>query len=316
MVGDDGSLARSLDRQFRRRGHDHIWLRRPEELAASPGQPEELACVVAADPEAAKVTRTASQLLATPGLSAVPLEYATGLEPEQAQFRRQDEYGNTMFVSPVLLAEHSPYRIYDESLERFEQKCGLRDYLDLYQMLVSIEERRVPGDVVEFGSYKGHSGWLIGRTLETLRSGRAVHLFDTFESFPQESVGIDYFWGGTHEVHLEEVRAKMSELPAVRLVPGDFEQTVPHNAPERIALAYIDCDSYRAVGYLARTLFEDRLVPGGAMVFEDYGHPALLGCRVAVHEYFDGRGDSVRFFSQFSGLYIVVKLPADGGPVA
>jgi hypothetical protein len=45
------------------------------------------------------------------------------------------------------------------------------------------------------------------------------------------------------------------------------------------------------------------------MVFEDYGHAQLLGNRAAVHNYFDNRPGCVQFFSQFSGCYIVVKLP-------
>lgn len=305
VVGEDGPLRRSLERQLQRRGHRYRSVRAPEELSSVAEQPS---CIVAADVEAVRVTRTAQAVLSEPRLSRLPLEYATGLEPEHAQFRRQDEYADSTFISPVLLAEPSPYALYDESLGHFEQKCGLRDYLDLYQMLASIERRKVPGDVAEFGSFRGHSGWLIGKTLEGLGSSRAVMLFDTFESFPQEQTGIDYFWSGTHHVLLDEVREKMRGLPNVELVPGEFESTVPERITGQLALAYVDCDSYRAVSYVASALFEEHLSPGGVMVFEDYGHPALLGCRVAVHEYFDGRTDCVRFFSQFSGLYVVVKL--------
>lgn len=252
--------------------------------------------------------RLARRALGDAQLRSVPLEYVSGLEPEQRQFRRQDEYADHGFVSPVLLAEPSPYALYAESLERFEQKCGLRDFLDLYQMLVSVHEREVPGAVAEFGSYRGHSGWLIARSIQALGSNRAVHLFDTFERFPPETEGIDYFWSQTHQVDFDEVRAKLGELPAVRLVRGEFEDTLPRSGLGEIALAYVDCDSHRAVSYLAEALFEHHLGPGGVIVFEDYGHPALLGCRVAVHEYFDGRRDCIRFFSQFSGLYIVVKV--------
>jgi hypothetical protein len=310
VVGDHPALRRSLLRQLRRRGHRHRWFRTADEIHLSDGDAATLACLVSADLEADRITALARHALGDPRLASLPLEYATGLEPEQRQFERQDEYAHHGFVSPVLLADPSPYELYNASLQRFEQKCGLRDYLDLYQLLVSVVEREVPGEVAEFGSYKGHSGWLIGKTLESLGSDKPVNLFDMFDSFPSESTGIDYFWSGTHEVHLQEVRDRLAELPAVRLVPGEFERTLPDSGLDQLALAYVDCDSYRAVGYLARALFEDRLSPGGVIVFEDYGHPALLGCRVAVHEFFDGRSDCVRFFSQFSGLYIVVKAAA------
>jgi hypothetical protein len=308
MLGGDGALGRALSQKFERLGWGYRWIRTTGELDSASGEGALPAVVLTTDTETRPVTEAARQALAEPRLSGLPLEYVTGLEPEHRQFRRQDEYAEDIFISPVLLAEPTPYALYDDSLQHFEQKCGLRDYLDLYQLLVSIDQRGVGGDVAEFGSYKGHSGWLIGKTLEALGSTKRVHLFDTFESFPDERAGVDYFWSGTHQVRLEEVRSRLADLPAVRLVQGDFEETLPGAGLEEIALAYVDCDSYRAVAYLAPALFEERLSPGGVIVFEDYGHPALLGCRVAVHEYFDGRTDCVRFFSQFSGLYIVVKL--------
>lgn len=306
LVGRHRALRRSLERQFRRRGHPYRAVDGLDELGA--GELDGVGCVVVAEVSAGPIAQVARGALQDPRLARLPLEYATGLEPEQRQFRAQDEYADHPFVSPLLAADPSPYQLYDDSLRRFEQKCGLRDYLDLYQWLTSIEERRVRGDVAEFGSYKGHSGWLIARTLEALSSSRRLVMFDMFETFPEETAGIDYFWSGTHAVGLEEVRSKLDGMPHVELVAGEFETTVPERAPERLALAYVDCDSYRAVSYLCAELFERRLSPGGAIVFEDYGHPALLGCRLAVHEFFDGRGDCVRFFSQFSGLYCVVKL--------
>jgi O-methyltransferase len=307
MVGADGDLQRALAQKFDGLGWSYrrVATLRDLDRGTLDGPPP--SAVLATDVEARPVTEAARQALAEPRLSDLPLEYVTGLEPEHRQFRRQDEYAEDIFISPVLLAQPSPYELYDASLERFEQKCGLRDYLDLYQLLTDVDQRGVAGDVAEFGSYKGHSGWLIGKTLEALGSSKRLHMFDTFESFPEER-GVDHFWSGTHEVRLEEVQSRLADLPAVRLVQGEFQKTLPAAGLEEIALAYVDCDSYRAVSYLAPELFERHLSPGGVIVFEDYGHPALLGCRVAVHEYFDGRVDCLRFFSQFSGLYIVVKL--------
>lgn len=277
-----------------------------EALALSAADATGLACVVCAEPDAPGAFEIARALLAHDVLGPIPLEFVSGLEPERDVLRDRDEYRDTFFMSPALLAHPSPYDIYEESLQRFEQKCGLRDYLDLYQVLVSLEEGGVIGPVAEFGSYKGHSGWLIARTLQALGSDREVFLFDTFDAFPSEEAGVDYFWSSTHEVSFEEVAGRLAELPNVHLVRGDFTATLPAADLGPVALAYVDCDSYRAVSFLARQ-FDDLVSPGGWMLFEDYGHPALLGCRVAVHEHFDGRADCVRFLSQFSGVYLVAK---------
>ncbi len=307
VLGQDGALRRELLTQLEQRGVTHSVaatigdLRREERATRLP------ACLLSADVEAGRITATARAAVADPELASIPFEYVVGLEPERALARERDEYPEWHFVDPALLERPTPYALYERSLQRFEQKCSLRDYLDLHQLLHSVVEREVPGEVLEFGSYRGHSGWLIGATLAELGSDKPVRLFDTFERFPQESTGVDHFWSGTHDVVLDEVRTKLAELPAVSLVQGEFARTIPAAGIGSVALAFVDCDSHRAVSLVAEEVF-DQVSPGGMMVFEDYGHPALLGCRLAVHDHFDGRTDCLRFFSYFSGLYVVMKL--------
>jgi hypothetical protein len=311
-LGEDDALQRALNRSLRRAGVRF----RDAGLAqlARWGEPEcrNAAMVLCAYADARSLTAAARALARHPCLAGVPMEYVGGLDPERPLFARRDEYRDTFFVSPVLLDQPSPYEIYEESLRKFEQKCGLRDYLDLYQLLRHVVDNRIPGDIAEFGSYRGHSGWLIARTLRALGdSRRRLFMFDMFDTFPEEGLGVDHFWSHSHDVRFEEVRDKLAEFDNVSLVRGDFTRTLVGSQAKRLALAYIDCDSYRATRYLLDTLLGEpvgvELSAGGVLACEDYGHPALLGNRAAVHEGLDGRGGGFRFFSQFSGLYIFFK---------
>jgi O-methyltransferase len=285
---------------------------RSTELAAldrwSEAECAEVAIILCAYDDARRLTAAARALALHPWLAGTRLEYVGGLDPERAQFARRDEYRDTFFVSPVLLDQPNPYAIYEESLLRFEQKCGLRDYLDVYQLLRHVVDNDIPGDICEFGSYRGHSGWLIARSLQALGARRRVFLFDTFEAFPQEGLGVDHFWSQSHDVRFEEVRDKLAPFDNVTLVRGDFTRTLAGSGVRQLALAYIDCDSYRATRYLLDTLLDGKsgvaIGSGGVLACEDYGHPALLGNRAAVHQGLDGRRGGFRFFSQFSGLYI------------
>ncbi len=264
---------------------------------------------------AAQLTAAARMLAGHAWLHATPLEYCAGLEAERRLFERRDEYRDTFFVSPILLDRPGPYAIYEESLQHFEQKCGLRDYLDLYQLLRQVIDNGVPGDIAEFGSYRGHSGYLIARTLQALGAQRRLLMFDTFDSFPAESLGLDHFWNRSHDVRFDEVRAKLAPFDNVTLVRGDFTRTLADSGLRQLALAYIDCDSYRATRFLFDALLkggsEVTLSTGGVVVCEDYGHPALLGNRAAVHESLEGLRGGFRFFSQFSGLYVFIRMPAE-----
>jgi len=308
VVGEGGDLAQALARELTRAGVPHRLLALGELETLAEAEAAKVGLILCAYPDGQRQTRTAIALAEHPTLAHKPFEHAAGLDPANAAFRRLDEYADTDFVSPVLLDSPSPYEIYLESLQRFEQKCGLRDYLDLYQVLRWIVTAGVPGDVAEFGSFRGHSGWLIARSLEALGDDRRVFLFDTFDSFPAERYGVDHFWSATHPVSFEAVRAEFADRPSVTLVKGDFTETLADSGIERLALAYIDCDSYRATRYLLETVPQGYLASRGALVCEDYGHPALLGNRAAVHQSLDGKKNLFPFFSQFSGLYIFLKV--------
>ena len=71
----------------------------------------------------------------------------------------------------------------------------------------------------------------------------------------------------------------------VRLVKGKVEDTVPKNAPEKIALLRLDTDWYESTRHELVYLFP-RLVPGGVLIIDDYGH--WQGARKAVDEYIAG----------------------------
>ena len=43
-------------------------------------------------------------------------------------------------------------------------------------------DRNLEGDVAEFGSFKGQSGYLIARYLEERKSDKRLFMFDAFES--------------------------------------------------------------------------------------------------------------------------------------
>ena len=201
-----------------------------------------------------------------------------------------------------------PFRIYEESLTKFRPKTDIRDFFDICQILDSLERRKISGNVAEFGSFYGHSGYLISRFLEDIGSTRRLFMFDMFESFPEEPLGVDRFWSGTHLVDFQQVKEKFLDRKNTSLIKGDFTKTYADTDTGTIAFAFIDCDSYRGTQFLLDELWNDRLVKGGIVALEDYGHAALLGNRVAAHQFFDERDDAYTYFSQFSGFFIAVKL--------
>lgn len=196
--------------------------------------------------------------------------------------------------------------IYRYSLTKVKRKCQVRDAYDLFQCLKHVEW--INGDIIEFGSYQGHSGLLMAEFIRRKNLKKRLYLCDTFKGFPEENYGIDREWSSTNPVDFSQVKALFEPYEFVELVKGEFQKTVDRIPSETLSLAMIDCDTYRSTSFVADFIYP-KLVRGGILVFEDYGHHDLLGARRAVDEFLaDKQGCIYSMFSFFSGINVVVKI--------
>lgn len=207
------------------------------------------------------------------------------------------------YISPIF--QNSTFvQIYDYSLQKCEPKCEYEEAHDLYQMLV--QTNAIQGVVAEFGSYRGHSGFIISETLKRLRRSKSVYLCDTFSAFPKEQYAVDKFWSNTHTVNFEKIQQLFQSYPNVTLIRGDFADTINTIHEKKFSLVYVDCDSYRATKLVTEKIYP-KLSIGGVMIYEDYGHAHCLGARYAINEYYTHKKSCQLFFSYFSGFMIVWK---------
>jgi len=163
--------------------------------------------------------------------------------------------------------------------------------------------RRVGGCVVECGVWRGGSSMAVALALlQENAADRDLYLFDTFEGMTPPTE-VDRTADGTTaqkhldaDVHktgywcvagLDDVQRNMASTgyPAQRVhfVKGPVESTIPEQSPtEPIALLRLDTDWYESTHHELVHLFP-RLVKGGILIVDDYGHWA--GARKAVDEY-------------------------------
>jgi O-methyltransferase len=169
---------------------------------------------------------------------------------------------------------------------------------NLYVLAQRIEEEKIPGDVIECGVCNGGTAAILARFGSRSRLNRTVWLFDSFQGMPEvtehDGVSAD---GRTAQSHVGQevgdidrvqrvLKQAGAKLEHVRIVPGWFQDTFPIMTAERIALLNIDADWYESVKLCLETFF-DRVVPGGFISFDDYGH--WPGCRIAVNEFLKAR---------------------------
>jgi O-methyltransferase len=173
------------------------------------------------------------------------------------------------------------------------------------------EARGLPGAFAECGVWRGGSVLAAILTLQALGAERDLWLYDTFEGMtaPTEHdvSAFDPPARETYEAALARGETPWPELfggddageAAVRarleatgyppgrlhLVKGPVEQTIPGRAPEQLALLRLDTDWYESTRHELEHLWP-RLVPGGVLIVDDYGH--WQGARRAVDEFFGG----------------------------
>lgn len=192
----------------------------------------------------------------------------------------------------------------------------------LWRAVRYLEARGIPGDIVECGVWRGGSMLLAGLTLRQTPTGssRRIHLFDTFEgmSRPSEvdvsSTGFDALtWWQRHGddqgpivASLDEVQANLALLDRESLVfvKGKVEDTIPLEAPQRIALLRIDTDWYESTLHELIHLWP-RVESGGVLIIDDYA--TWEGARKAVDEFWATMDDPPLLHRIDSAGMIAVK---------
>jgi O-methyltransferase len=171
-----------------------------------------------------------------------------------------------------------------------------------------LERAEIDGPIVECGVWRGGSMMAAALTLLELGcTDRDLYLFDTFTEMPLPDdrdthmsgrPGPEFFADVVTDepaydlLPLERVRELLEGTgyppERLRFVPGLVEETIPAEAPERIALLRLDTDWYRSTSHEMTHLYP-RIASGGILIVDDYGE--FAGARRAVDEHLatDGR---------------------------
>jgi O-methyltransferase len=144
------------------------------------------------------------------------------------------------------------------------------------------------GDVVECGVFRGGTALLEARTMAAAGQtpSRRLHLFDSFQGMGANMTDDDSFRPGDFgRTSPEHVRSLVAPYPFVDMHVGYIPDTFKGLDLRQIAWAHVDLDLYKSIRDAIDYLYP-RLVPGGFLIFDDYGFPSCPGARRAVDEAF------------------------------
>jgi Macrocin-O-methyltransferase (TylF)/Methyltransferase domain len=175
--------------------------------------------------------------------------------------------------------------------------------LDSLQMcLDDLHSRRIPGDLVECGVWRGGGCILMAGWLRAMGCrDRQLIVADSFEGLPvpahEKDRGLDLSKAKFPQlaVSLATVRANFASYGLLddtrqHFLKGWFSDTLATAPTDQIALLRMDGDLYQSTMDTLEALY-DRVTPGGIIIVDDYG--ALEVCRRAIADFFAARAMSV-----------------------
>jgi len=238
---------------------------------------------------------------------------------QEQEFDGRDNFAADDNIESLLEQHFEKYDISKLEISRnfqiYTRRIFLKRFLAHYEFFRMIVD--LPGDIVELGVYRGASLMSWANFLEIRNMGdrqKQVFGFDNFAGFTSfdpkdggtdQSVekGLAGFDAGVFEDILTDAISIYDKdrfipyKPRIRLVKGDIEQTVPRFIEEnpglRISLIHFDCDLYRPTK-VALEAFWPLVVPGGVVLFDEYGIRPWAGESNAVDEYFEGQNVAIR----------------------
>jgi hypothetical protein len=169
-------------------------------------------------------------------------------------------------------------------------------HLELYKMILNL-----PGDVLEFGVYKGSSfiQFLTFRQYYENFESRTIVGFDSFGKFPDDlelesdlSFVKRFNNDGGDSISKTDLDTflKKKNFSNYNLIKGNILKTLPdylmNNSQKKYSLVHIDVDVYEPTKFILDNIW-DKIVRGGILILDDYG--TVEGETKAVDEFINDK---------------------------
>lgn len=167
-------------------------------------------------------------------------------------------------------------KVFENSQEAEHQ---IRRYGNMKAILKEIQEKRIPGDIVEFGTWQGTSLLLFNRAIGADAQNRKLVGIDSFEGLPQNSH--DWRKGQFNDTSLTAVHQKLSTRiqneQQFHLIKGWFEDQ------------YVVRELYSIVSQISIVHFDSDLGASTTTALEMIEH-YLIGRKDPIYFLFDDWG--------------------------
>ena len=180
----------------------------------------------------------------------------------------------------------------------------------LIKALKHINQKKILGDYVECGVWKGGNIILFKKTMELSNDySRKIFAYDTFEGMTEpdendfdisKNLNAKFLmnkdkdkktniWGVCSLADVKNnIQSNVKNIDDIKFIKGPVEKTldIQVNLPKKISLLRLDTDWYSSTKKELEVLYE-KVSPGGVIIIDDYGHWG--GSKKAVDEFFSNK---------------------------
>jgi len=196
-------------------------------------------------------------------------------------------------------------------MSRRTEAYTLVDVLRRHELwsLVGQSRKLAPGSYLEVGVWRGGTGLLIAEAMNHFGCEGDVYLADTFTGVVAAGEHDSLYVGGEHADTSEEGVRELLDANGhqrVKLLKGMFPDDTADQVTGAIRMLHVDVDVYQSAKGVVEWGF-DRVVPGGIIVFDDYGFSSCSGVTKLCEEY--EADDRFFFLHNWNGHCVLIKRP-------
>jgi len=182
---------------------------------------------------------------------------------------------------------------------------------ELWQLVKKVQSLNPQAAILEVGVWRGGTAGIMSQQLSDIKSSATIYLADTFSGVAKAGANDSFYTGGEHsdtsQQIVEDVLKNKSKYPNYRILKGIFPEDTAHEikADEQFGLCHIDVDVYTSAKDILEWVW-NKLIPGGVVVFDDYGFHSCTGVTKLVEEYRNHADRQI--IHNLNGHAIMIKL--------
>jgi O-methyltransferase len=180
---------------------------------------------------------------------------------------------------------------------------------ELWELAERVSNLDTAAAFIEIGVWRGGTAAIVGKKLSLKNAKAPFYLADTFKGVVKATDKDAVYTGGEHaDTSVDLVKGLLKDnYQHIKILEGIFPDDTGHLIPagQQFGYCHIDVDVYQSAKEIVDWIWH-KMIPGGVIVFDDYGFSTCTGITRFVNEQ-KNKGDRM-VLHNLNGHAIIIKV--------